>query len=202
MLAEGWGTSLTPTIVVVAKLEIRGAIASYLPPPARRFDVWWRLSLTDPLVPTCSPIVEPSGVEHQLQPINCPVDALVLPCPDHRPSECDQCLGIPAVASHVRRKLLSPPGSVVPWCGAMLWAAVPEAAVDEHDDLRAGEDDVPATSQAGLRAIVDPEAVALRMEPAAYLEFERRVASTLRLHPPSDVVVEGFGAHGEDMAST
>lgn len=66
----------------------------------------------------------------------------MLPDPDNCPAGVGQCLVGAAVASHVRVELLLPPGAVGLWHRAVLWAAMPEASVDEHGDLRPYEDDV------------------------------------------------------------
>ena len=89
---------------------------------------------------------------------------------------------ISAIALDVGRELVPPPLRVVLRSRRMLRAAVPEAAIDEDDDLAAGEDDVAATSEGRLGPVVDPVPVAECVQSTSDLQLELRVSTLLPAH--------------------
>src|SRR5262249_43983673 len=67
---------------------------------------------------------------------------LVLPNSKDPPSQLTQtCVGV-GVPLHVLTYLLAPPFHVALGLGAVRWAGVPEASVDQHPKARARKDDV------------------------------------------------------------
>lgn len=75
------------------------------------------------------------------------VSSLMLPEPQHTPPQVLQGGRVPKISPSIRIELISPPLGVVSGFGCMLRTPVPEAAIDEHNDLPAGEDDVASASK-------------------------------------------------------
>src|ERR1700733_15665878 len=81
----------------------------------------------------------PEGLVHAIGHL---VRRLVLPSAKDPPTRFGQTgVGV-AVSSDVALEFCAPVRRVGPRCGAMFRAAVPEAAVDEHSELLADENDV------------------------------------------------------------
>ena len=114
---------------------------------------------------------------------DCLGHVLVLPDAEDGPSEGGQMSVGLAVSFDVPCKFGRPPRAVVRGCRLVLGASVPEAAVDEHCDLGAGEKDVstaPGHAWEGMvDAISEPESV----EFAAQQQLRFGVACGLARHP-------------------
>ncbi len=87
-----------------------------------------------------------------------------------------------AIPLHVASELGGPPSGVVGGGCFVLKASVPVAAVDEHRDLRAGEQDVSAPSWHPRQGMVDPVSEAEPVEFAAQEHFWFGVAPGLSGH--------------------
>ena len=117
----------------------------------------------------------------------------MLPHSDHGPT----VLGKPAVRLLVpllvSRELLPPPVGVRARKRRMLRARVPEAAVDEHDDLRPREDDVGAASSIELERLLNAEAISTPMQGGSKRELRRRMRSSRPAHPVAHLGDDGAG---------
>ena len=89
---------------------------------------------------------------------------------------------VSAVPSDIGVELLAPPVPVCFRLGGVDRAPVPEAAVDEHEELRAREHDVGFASQTLDRGEVDAVAEASSVEFAAQGEFGAGIAASIGSH--------------------
>jgi hypothetical protein len=89
-----------------------------------------------------------SPIDDRLDSIGRCRGVLVLPDPHDRPSGVRQRVVVAPVASDIPIELCLPVVAVGARSRAVLWAPVPEAAVDEHGHARTREDDVGATAKA------------------------------------------------------
>lgn len=80
----------------------------------------------------------------------------MLPESEYGPAELLECERMTVIASNVGVEFFPPPTGVVLWLCPVQWAAVPEASVDEDNQFRSGENDVTATSQRSVGAVVNP----------------------------------------------
>lgn len=113
----------------------------------------------------------------------------MLPVAQHDPAGVGQCPVRLGVALAVARDLLLPVvGMGLGRRSAVLGAAVPEAAVDEHGDLEACEDDVGPAAQIGERTDVDPVTQPMGVQQAPHGHFRLRIARPIGLHRPSSLL--------------
>lgn len=147
-----------------------------LSPPGNRCA--WMSSLGQPL--------EDAGHHH--------VDRLVLPRPDNPPPSTLEGASDQPVARDVSFELGDPVVAVPLGNVAVLRAAMPKAAVDEHGDAPAREDDVGLRRDGGqLEPVVDAEAQAPRVEAASERALGAGVASPVARHAPRHPRVERRG---------
>lgn len=89
------------------------------------------------------------------------------------------------VAITVPRELRSPIVAVAPRHGAVLWAAVPEAAIDEDGEFRSREGDIdPKHSLRGSNRIIDPETQTSGVKELPRGDLRLGVTATVRHHAP------------------
>lgn len=82
------------------------------------------------------------------------VQPFVLPDADDGPAALHQACGRVLIPLDVRLQLQLPPHGVVCWPCSVLWAAMPEAAIDEDSDPTRGEHDVsPSPGDARERCV-------------------------------------------------
>jgi len=67
---------------------------------------------------------------------------LVFPDPYDHPSIGPKLVGHPLISPLVPRQLRTPVARICPWLVPMLWASVPEAAIDEDGDPIARENNI------------------------------------------------------------
>jgi hypothetical protein len=115
-----------------------------------------------------------------------PLRMLMLPEPQHDPPRGRQAGIRVAVPPDVPEDLLLPPRGVRPRPRRVDRARVPEAAIDEHDDLRADECEVGPPSGARQRP-VDAVAQAEPVDGRTNGELAECVARGCRQHPVSNV---------------
>lgn len=106
----------------------------------------------------------------------------MLPVAAHRPTGLAEPIIRVAVPLSVRGDLGSPERPIGAWNDVVLRTTVPVAAVDEYRDPTPCEDDVPAASTIDHERMIDPVAVAERMERTTDAEFRTGVPSTVRPH--------------------
>lgn len=108
---------------------------------------------------------------------------LVLPHAKHGPSEGAEMAVCVTVPLDVARELGTPPRGVRSGRCLVLRASVPEAAVDEDRDLRAGEQDIRPTSRHAWQGVVDsvPEPQPMKLPTQEQLRLG--VAGRLPRHP-------------------
>ncbi|GAA3709822.1 hypothetical protein GCM10022238_26010 [Gordonia hankookensis] len=87
-----------------------------------------------------------------------------------------------SVSSHIVVQLLSPPLGVRSWACCVFGASVPEAAIDEDDELEAAPYDVSLGTQIRLWLHVNPEPHTPGVEPAAHAQLGRGIATSLFAH--------------------
>lgn len=63
----------------------------------------------------------------------------MLPNPDHRPPAFRQAGIRSPVSIHVASELLSPPLTIALWQNTVIWAHMPETAINEHGDTFSGK---------------------------------------------------------------
>jgi len=114
-----------------------------------------------------------------------PLRMLVLPEPQYGPPGSRQAGVRVAVPPHVPEDLLLPLRGVRPRPRRVDRARVPEAAIDEHDDLRADECEVGPPS-GGRQRPVDAVAQAEAVDGGSQGELARRVATRGGDHPASN----------------
>lgn len=107
----------------------------------------------------------------------------MLPESEDRPAEVLQVSGGRLVASAVLLELRGPPVTVRGWHLPVLRAAMPEAAVDEHSDLRAREGDVDRSSRQAGNGVVDAVAVPRCVQQTAQRQFRPGVPPGVPAHP-------------------
>ncbi len=106
---------------------------------------------------------------------------LVFPHPNHRPSRRCQSLISVTVTLDCATQLVAPPLSVASRDASVLWAAVPEAAIDEDGYPWPDKRDVDLAPAAFDRAVYSkPKACLMQCRPQSQLG--RSVARTLRAH--------------------
>lgn len=90
---------------------------------------------------------------------------LVLPGSHHQPAGLTERYIVAPVTGNVGSKLGAPPIGVRLWSHCVLWASVPEAAVNEDRDLRPSQCDIGATRKVPqVDAVPEPSAVQLAAE--------------------------------------
>jgi len=114
------------------------------------------------------------------------VGGLMLPDANHSPSSLDEQLVGVGVPLAIVSDLVGPERRVRLRDRVMFWTAVPEAAVDEHGDLRAREYEVRPSVQSRDRTVVDAISQARRMCGAPDSELGLSVAPSISLHPTPD----------------
>ena len=87
-----------------------------------------------------------SPIDDRLDSIGRRIGVLVLPDPHDRPSGVGQRVVVAPVASDIPIELCLPVVAVGARSRAVLWASVPEAAIDEHGHARPREHDIGATA--------------------------------------------------------
>jgi hypothetical protein len=107
----------------------------------------------------------------------------VLPDSDHDPSSVAQRGRYQLVASAVPLQFRSPVLGVGLGSGSVCWAPVPEAAVHEHGDLQAWEEEIwphcdPASDHSALTSITETEP----MDGSAHRELWLRVSLAVGPH--------------------
>lgn len=125
---------------------------------------------------------------------------LVLPNPDYGPSGCAECGLVKAVTLDVSSNLRAPIGGVGSGAGPVLWAVVPEAAIDEDGNLLATEDDVGPAAQALQWSGVDSIAEATPMQLRPEGKLRASVALAIALHDRPGGGRRGRGRFGNDGA--
>lgn len=108
----------------------------------------------------------------------------VLPDPDDCPTDLLQPRGRVPVPLEVRLQLGLPPCSVVRRPGPVLWAAMPEATIDEYGNLPSGEHDVAPAAGHAREGSVHQVSIPEAMEGAPQRDLRSGVASPLLRHPP------------------
>ena len=136
-------------------------------------------------------------VEDGLHAIGSSADLLVLPDPDHQPPGNTQPLVCVAVAGDVACELGGPPVLVRLRVCRMYRASMPEAAVDEHCDSRAGEGNVgaPPTQSIDVEPVVDTEPPTAAVEFPAQSPLRRGARACLPRHASADVRTARLHGH-------
>lgn len=107
----------------------------------------------------------------------------MLPDPHYHPvGDLELAIGI-AIAALVRGDLVLPVGTVRSWLGGVDGTTVPEAAIDEHSDLRRPEHDVDTPALVGQYWPVYAKSQTATMELASQRYLRRSVAGTSARHP-------------------
>lgn len=119
------------------------------------------------------------------------LSVVVLPESQHRPAVLSEDFVHAAVSVPIGVDLLAPPVGIGFGCRGVDGAAVPEAAVEEHDELTTGPYDVAAELMVGQRPAVDPVAIAQGVKSPPDLQLDARVCRLLRLHLSSDMLKRG-----------
>jgi hypothetical protein len=102
--------------------------------------------------------LKPRARKYSRDPIRCAIWIVVLPDPYDLPASGFQHRGVATVAFAGGTKLAPPPLSVSLWQDAVLWTAVPEAAVDVDNNLRWTEYDIGGGPEIPLGSPVHAEA--------------------------------------------
>jgi hypothetical protein len=111
----------------------------------------------------------------------------VLPDSDHEPpSPSKKPIGA-LVAFAVARDLRRPPAGVRFESRRMSWAPVPEAAIEEHGDLRSPENEIGPTSPVRLRATVHQVAKTQPVNGGSEGQLPCGIAPRLPLHPATNL---------------
>lgn len=108
----------------------------------------------------------------------------VFPESTHCPTRRCQLAVVAAVAFHVGQELRPPPVPVGRWCRGMLRAGVPEAAVQEHSDALAAENDVRTSSRHRRNRQIDAVAQTSGVQQPPDADLERGVPLPRVPHPP------------------
>ena len=129
------------------------------------------------------PLAVSCGLDRRLDRLRDLLRSFMLPVAQHNPPGVDQCPVRLGVALTVAHDLLLPVvGMGLGRRSAVLGAAVPEAAVDEHRDLEACEDDVGPAAQVGKGAGVDPITQPMGVQQTPHGHFRLRIARPIGLH--------------------
>lgn len=118
-------------------------------------------------------------------------DVVVLPDSDDSPALGDQDRFVLRIALTVGQQLPAPEVGIGLREVGVLLAVVPEAAIDEHRDPGAREDEVRPYPTTRAHPPVDEEATPTSVQFAAYSQLGRRVATTESGHVTSPRVI-GF----------
>ncbi|WP_245159801.1 hypothetical protein [Blastococcus sp. CT_GayMR19] len=130
------------------------------------------------------------GMEDSLQRI---FWGFMLPDPHDCPAGMAEGAIGPSISLDVAPQLRGPVPLISRGLPPMSRADVPEAAVDEHRHLEAGEDHVRAYADViQVESMVLPEAVSERVERGAKPNFRLRVDPPVRLHVARPARVEGL----------
>ena len=98
------------------------------------------------------------------------------------------------VTRYIPRELRTPIGDIDRWEPPVIWAAVPEASVDEHGDLRSCEDNVWPNSLAGeIDPHVDSIPEAPSVKDGAQHTFGPRVTASNGGHISAPTLRSGRG---------
>jgi hypothetical protein len=106
----------------------------------------------------------------------------VLPCTDHTPPRLAKRRINRRITLSIPLDLRTPVRGVRAWRRVVIWAPMPEAAVDEHSYTRAGEKQVRGPRQRGERSCGDPEPQPEPMRCAADRAFGSRIALAIPQH--------------------
>jgi hypothetical protein len=126
------------------------------------------------------------GADHPLRGF---FGVLMLPDTYDPPARFDELPVRVVIATRIRFDLLSPPVGVCLGLAAVLWAAVPEAAVHEYGESSAREDDVCAAAFVGQWSAIDPEAETALVESGSQGALGSSVSLADGLHAPPRLVV-------------
>lgn len=111
---------------------------------------------------------------------------LVLPEPKHRPALSSQRRVRVSIPLYVCLDLLAPPGRVRFGPSGVLWASVPEAAVDKDHDLCGPEREIRPSRCAGHRPI-NAKSQSHPMNGRPDRQLASCVAAWCSLHPPPNL---------------
>lgn len=110
----------------------------------------------------------------------------MLPDAQDGPPRCLKGFGVASVAGYIALQLASPPIPVGYRTGGMVWAAVPEAAVDKDSEPNPRKDDIRLAADALNRTAVLPEPHARSVESRSQGDLRRRIPGPVGLHRASD----------------
>lgn len=122
----------------------------------------------------------------------------MLPHSDHGPARLAQLGVVQSIALHISGDLGAPVGGVGLRARSVVWAAMPEAAIDENSHLLTPKDDVCSAAQALQRLLVDAIAKAASMKLRPEGKLRPGVALAIALHGGSDGWRGGRGGFGND----
>lgn len=134
-------------------------------------------------------LVHTAGVHFRFDTSDDSFHVVVLPKTKNAPAQISKgTISLP-ISLDVARQLRLPVVCVRLRSRPMRGATVPETTVDEDRDMRLCEDDVCAYPQRRGQAEVDPVAPATRMKPTAHCQLGPRIASSIRAHRETRVLV-------------
>jgi hypothetical protein len=88
----------------------------------------------------------------------------VFPNPNDGPARSSKLSVIPTIARDVAIELRGPVAGIRSWFGSVVWAPVPETAINEDDHAGGGEDDIaPAPDTRGSESLAEPQAATMQL---------------------------------------